>query len=62
MVMQKVNNIRFTNSPHKTAGYASAKTPTTSTKMWLFETFSFTVSGCNIIRARKFDVQKTNKH
>ena len=59
MVMQKVNSIRFPNSSHKNGGYTSTKTPTTSTKMWLFVTFSFTVSGCIIIRARKFDVQKT---
>ena len=45
-------------SPHKNAGYTSAKTGTKSTKMYLFVTFSFTVSGCNIIRATKFGVQK----
>ena len=31
---------------------------TTASKISLLVTFSFTVSGCNIIRARKFDVQK----
>ena len=36
---------------------ASAKTPTPFTKTWLFVTIIFTVSGCNIIRARKFEVQ-----
>ena len=35
----------------------SAKTPTTSTKMQLFVTFSFTASGCNIIRARKINIE-----
>ena len=53
--------MRFTTSPRKNAGYASANTSTTSTKMYFLVKFSFTVSGCNIIRATKFDVQK-NKH
>ena len=48
-------------SPHRDVGYTSAKTPPTSTKMKPFVTFNFTVSGCNIIRARIFDVQKINK-
>ena len=40
----------------KNAGYISAETPTTSSKMEFFVTIGFTVSGCNIDRARKFDV------
>ena len=38
--------------------YITAKTPTTSTKMKLFVTYSFTVCGCNNIREKKIDVQK----
>ena len=45
-------------SLHKNPGYITAKNPTTFTKMQLFITFSFTVPGCNFIRARKFDMQK----
>ena len=59
--IQKVHNIRFTTSQHKNTGCTSAKTPTASTNMYLFVTFIFTVSGCNIIRARKLDVQKKAK-
>ena len=61
MVKLKVHNIRFTTSPQKNPDYIKAKTPTASTKMQLFVTFSFTVFDCNIIKARKIDVNK-NKH
>ena len=44
--------------PHKNTGYTSAKTPTKSTKMQLFVKFSFTVSGCNIMKTRKFGMQQ----
>ena len=53
---QLLFNITYTTSPHKNAGYISAETPTTSSKMEFFVTIGFTVSGCNIDRARKFDV------
>ena len=53
---QLLFNITYTTSPHKNTGYISAETPTTSSKMKFFVTIGFTVSGCNIDRARKFDV------
>ena len=72
IVKLKVHNIKFTTSLQKNAGYTDAKTATKHTKMQLFVTFSFAVSGCNIIRVkfsftvagcniigtRKFEVQK----